>query len=171
MADAAAELAAEAEAVAAVQALLAQCRADGLTLAVAEGDTGGVLLDWLTRVPGSAAVVLGGVVAYHDGLKTALLGVPEALIVAHGSVSAEAAEAMAQGVRAATGASIGVATTGIAGPGGARPHKPVGLAFVAVARADGVRSTRHAWSGDRRHNRAASALAALRLALADETRA
>src|SRR5947209_18993534 len=113
-----------------VQDLLNRLVARHATIAVAEGDTGGVLLAALTAHAGSSEVVRGGVVAYHDELKCALLGVRGQLLETHGAVSAEVAEAMATGVRRLTGADIGVATTGIAGPGGATPAKPVGLAFV-----------------------------------------
>jgi nicotinamide-nucleotide amidase len=136
-----------------------------LTLSVAEGDTGGLLLALLTAVPGSSASVLGGVVAYHDELKRELLGVPPELIVAHGSVSAECAEAMARGVARVTGAGVALATTGIAGPGGARPEKPVGLAFVAACSAERVLVRRFEWSSDRDGNRRASAEAAIQLGL------
>src|SRR5260370_31533918 len=80
-----------------------------LTVAVAEGDTGGVLLEWLTAVPGSSAVVLGGVVAYHDDLKRAVLGVAPQLIEQHGAVSAEVAEALAHGIRRVPAAAIRLA--------------------------------------------------------------
>jgi PncC family amidohydrolase len=136
-----------------------------LTLAVAEGDTGGVLLERLTAVPGSSAVVLGGVVAYHDNLKRQVLGVAPALIAQHGAVSAEAAAAMADGVRRLTGADVGLATTGIAGPGGATPTKPVGLAYVAAVDAARALVREHRWHGDRAANRQSSAQAALHLAL------
>jgi PncC family amidohydrolase len=137
-----------------------------LTLAVAEGDTGGLVLDWLTAVPGSSAVVLGGVVAYHDELKRNLLGVSTATLEQHGAVSAQAAEAMASGVRRLVGADVGIATTGIAGPGGATPSKPVGLAFVAAASRQHALVREHLWHGDRRHNRRSSVQAALELTLA-----
>jgi nicotinamide-nucleotide amidase len=137
----------------------------GLSLAVAEGDTGGLLLEWLTSVPGSSAVVRGGVVAYHDDLKRQMLEVEPALIQQYGAVSAEVVEAMAQGIRRACGAEIGVATTGISGPGGATPTKPVGLAFVAVV--DGQRALvrEHRWQGTRAGNRHSNAHAALLLVL------
>jgi PncC family amidohydrolase len=136
-----------------------------LTLAVAEGDTGGALLDGLTAVPGSSAVVLGGVVAYHDDLKRALLGVSPELLQRCGAVSAEVAEAMAHGIRRLSGADIGVATTGIAGPGGATATKPVGLAFVAAASAEASLVREHRWQADRHTNRRASADAAVQLVL------
>jgi PncC family amidohydrolase len=149
----------------AMQDLLDALVTRGLTLAVAEGDTGGLLLARLTALPGSSAVVLGGVVAYADGLKRALLGVDAELLRAHGAVSAEAAQAMARGVRRLAGADIGLATTGIAGPGGATPTKPVGLAFVAAASGDQIVAREHRWQGDRAANRELSADAAARLGL------
>jgi nicotinamide-nucleotide amidase len=137
--------------------------AQGWTVAVAEGDTGGLLLAQLTASPGSSAVVLGGVVAYDDGLKRSLLGVPAELLQRFGAVSAEAAEAMARGMRQASGARIALASTGIAGPGGARPGKPVGLAYVAAANAHQTLVESHHWQADRTTNRTRSAIAALRL--------
>jgi PncC family amidohydrolase len=136
----------------------------GWTLAVAEGDTGGVLLAGLTAPPGSSAVVLGGVIAYHDDVKRGVLGVPAQLLQQHGAVSAEVAEAMASGVRRVTAATVGLATTGIAGPGGATPTKSVGLAFVAAVSAERTLVRRHVWQGDRVSNREQSAQAAVRLA-------
>jgi PncC family amidohydrolase len=148
-----------------VQAVLDALGDRHLTLAVAESDTGGLLLESLTAVAGSSAVVLGGVVAYHDDLKRALLGVAVDVLRRHGSVSAEVAEAMARGVRRVATADIGLATTGIAGPGGATPTKPVGLAYVAAVSAERSLVREHRWAGDRAANRRASAEAALRLAL------
>src|SRR5438132_12182773 len=148
-----------------VQAVIEALAARGMSLAVAEGDTGGVLLEALTAVAGSSAVVRGGVVAYHDDLKRQVLGVAAEVLVGHGAVSAEAAEAMAHGVRRLAGADLGLATTGIAGPGGATPAKPVGLAYVAAVDAARAVVRAHRWPGDRRANRQASARAALRLAL------
>jgi PncC family amidohydrolase len=147
------------------QRLLEALLARRLMLAVAEGDTGGVLLEELTAVPGSSAVVLGGVVAYHDDLKRQVLGVEPALLERHGAVSAEAAVAMAQGARRLGSADVGLATTGIAGPGGATPTKPVGLAFVAAVSEGRTVVREHRWSGDRNANRRASAQAAVDLAL------
>jgi PncC family amidohydrolase len=136
-----------------------------LTLAVAEGDTGGLVLEWLTAVPGSSAVVLGGVVAYADRLKAELVLVDPELLRQHGSVSREVAEAMAVGVRLVTEADVGVAATGIAGPGGATDTKPVGLAWLAVADARDVVARTFQWHGSRADNRAASANALLQLIL------
>ena len=145
--------------------LLEVLRERGLTLAVAEGDTGGLLLAELTSVPGSSTVVLGGVVAYHDDIKRQVLGVPSDLIERHGAVSAEAAVAMARGVRQVCGADVAVASTGIAGPGGATPAKPVGLAFVAAVDAVRCLVREYRWEGDRKTNRHASVRAAIELAL------
>src|ERR1700716_4340028 len=147
------------------QRVLAALAARRLTLAVAEGDTGGLLMEWLTAVPGSSSVVLGGVVAYHDDLKRQVLGVDSRLLEQYGAVSAEVAEAMAHGIRRLTGADVGLATTGIAGPGGATPTKPLGLAFVAAVSAERTLVPEHRWPGDREANRRASAQAALDLAL------
>jgi PncC family amidohydrolase len=148
-----------------VQGVLQALAARKLTLGVAEGDTGGVLLDRLTAVPGSSAVVLGGVVAYHDDLKRALLGVPVDVLRECGAVSAEVAQAMAEGVRRLAASDVSVATTGIAGPGGATPTKPLGLAYVAAASAERTLVREHRWQGDRAANRASSAEAAVALLL------
>jgi PncC family amidohydrolase len=148
-----------------VQAVLEALGARKLTLAVAEGDTGGLLLEALTALPGSSAVVRGGVVAYHDDLKRQVLGVGAHTLQRHGAVSAEVAEAMARGVRRLAGADVGLAVTGIAGPGGATELKPVGLAYVAAVGAAGWLVREHRWHADRQANRAASAEAALQLAL------
>ncbi len=110
----------------------------GLTLACAESCTGGAIARKLTSVPGSSAYFLGSVVAYADRLKTDLLGVDPALIAALGAVSRETALAMAAGVRLAAGSDIGVAVTGIAGPSGGTPEKPVGTVWIAYADADGA---------------------------------
>jgi nicotinamide-nucleotide amidase len=116
----------------------------GLTIAAAESCTGGLLQSRLTDIAGSSAYVLGGVVAYANALKERFAGVPPELIAAHGAVSEPVAVAMADGVRAGTGASIGVGITGIAGPGGGTPEKPVGTVAVAVAGPDGPARVRRA---------------------------
>jgi PncC family amidohydrolase len=143
--------------------VLRALRARELTLAVAESDTGGLLLDQLTSIPGSSAVVLGGVVAYHDELKRSLLGVSADVVRDRGAVSPEVAEAMALGVRRLASADVGLATTGIAGPGGATDSKPVGLAYVAAVSQAGSLVREYRWNGDRADNRASSAAAALAL--------
>jgi PncC family amidohydrolase len=142
------------------------CLAAGLTVVTAESCTGGRIADALTDVPGSSGYVRGGVIAYADVVKVALLGVPQSVIARHGAVSAQVAGAMASGARERLGADLAVAVTGIAGPSGATPGKPVGLTYVAVADAAGVEIRRFAWHGDREANKAASAQAALELLLA-----
>jgi nicotinamide-nucleotide amidase len=103
---------------------------------VAESCTGGIVAQKLTDVPGSSAYFLGGVVAYSNAAKQELLGVPAALLQEHGAVSEACARAMAEGVRARFGADLGVSTTGISGPDGGTPEKPVGLVHLALARAE-----------------------------------
>src|SRR3954447_8038514 len=112
------------------------------TIATAESCTGGLLAGRLTDLPGSSAYVRGGLVVYADDVKTALAGVPRALVEAHGAVSTEVAEALADGARSAVGADVGVGITGIAGPGGAVSGKPVGTVCFSVAGPGGGRLTR-----------------------------
>ena len=107
------------------------------TVAVAESCTGGLLAGRLTDRPGASAYVAGGVVVYSNEAKTALAGVDPELIAAHGAVSAEVADALADGALARFGADVGIGVTGIAGPGGGTPEKPVGRVYVAVAARDG----------------------------------
>ena len=134
----------------------------GLTLAVAESCTGGLIGDMLTDVPGSSRCFLGGIVPYHNDAKQKLLGVPQSILEKFGGVSAETALAMAQGVRPRFGADIGVAVTGIAGPGGGTPEKPAGLTYLAAVDEKGrVASRRAEWTGTRRQNKRRSALTAL----------
>jgi nicotinamide-nucleotide amidase len=104
-----------------------------VTIAAAESCTGGLMMSRLTDVPGSSAYVAGGVVVYSNELKTALAGVDPSLIAAHGAVSEPVASALAQGIKERAGASIGVGITGIAGPTGGTPQKPVGTVCIAVA--------------------------------------
>jgi nicotinamide-nucleotide amidase len=113
--------------------VLARLRCAGQTLAVAESCTGGGLGAALAAVPGASDVFLGGVIAYANSVKRDLLGVPAALLEQHGAVSDPVAMAMAEGVRQATGASWGLAVTGIAGPGGGSAAKPVGLVHIGLA--------------------------------------
>jgi len=121
----------------------------GLKLAVAESCTGGLIGHRITNVPGSSGYLLADVVAYCDAVKTQVLGVPRTLISSRGAVSEEVAEAMAAGVRTLVGADIGVATTGIAGPHGERPGKPVGTVCVALVTSAVSRSKRYQLRGSR----------------------
>ena len=107
----------------------------GLQLSVAESCTGGVITDKLTNISGSSAWFERGAVTYSNESKTAMLGVSSDLIAAHGAVSRETAEAMAQGIRLHSGSDIGLSTTGIAGPTGATPEKPVGLVWIGLSTA------------------------------------
>ena len=136
-------------------------RERGLKLAVAESCTGGLVGYRVTRVPGSSEVFVGGVVAYADAIKASELGVPAELITAAGAVSAETAVAMAEGAIARLGADVGLAVTGIAGPGGGSEAKPVGLVFIGLAGRGGASvSRRLQLPGDRHQIRErASALA------------
>lgn len=111
----------------------AALRARGWTIATAESCTGGLIAGRLTDLAGSSDYVRGGLVVYANAAKTALAGVPEAMLAEHGAVSGPVAEALAQGARAALGADVGVGVTGIAGPGGGSEAKPVGTVFIAVA--------------------------------------
>jgi nicotinamide-nucleotide amidase len=119
-------------------ATLAHLRARKLMCATAESCTGGLIAGLLTAVPGSSDVVERGFVTYSNRAKTEMLGVPEAVLNAHGAVSHETAEAMARGALARSGAQVSVAVTGVAGPGGGSAEKPVGLVFIAAAGPGGV---------------------------------
>ncbi len=136
----------------------------GWRLAVAESCTGGLITGQLTEVPGSSDVVERGFVVYSNAAKVELLGVGPALIERFGAVSAEAASAMAEGALAHSHAEVALSVTGIAGPGGGTPDKPVGLVFFGLARKGAVtRTERHVFAGDRGAVRAASVAAALDL--------
>jgi PncC family amidohydrolase len=145
--------------------LQAVCLAGGLSVATAESCTGGLVSSSLTDVSGASRYFRGGVVSYSNEAKTVLLGVPDELLAIHGAVSAQAARAMADGARERFGTDLAVAVTGVAGPDGGTPAKPVGLTYVAVADREGVAVQRHSWSGDRLENKASSARAALELLL------
>ena len=119
------------------------------TLAVAESCTGGLVSDRLTNVPGSSRYLLASLVAYQNRAKQEWLGIPERLLLRNGAVSAPVARAMAQGIRRRVGADVGLAITGIAGPGGGTPTKPVGLVYLAVADARGSAVERARFYGDR----------------------
>jgi nicotinamide-nucleotide amidase len=133
----------------------------GLTLAVAESCTGGLITDRLTDIPGSSAFLERGVVAYSNATKTALLGVPEMVIGEHGAVSAETARLMAEGIRKSAGTDLGLAVTGIAGPSGGTEAKPVGTVFIALADSGTTVCRPYAFRWDRRRNKVMASQAAL----------
>lgn len=145
-------------------ALLAELRARRLMLATAESCTGGLVAATLTAIAGSSDVVERGFVTYSNAAKADQLGVPAALIAAHGAVSEAVAAAMARGALAHSRAQLALSVTGIAGPGGATPDKPVGLVFLARALGDAVAVERHVFPGDRAAVREASVAAAFSLA-------
>jgi len=144
--------------------------ARNLMLAVAESSTGGLISHRLTNVPGSSEYFLGGVVSYSDMVKHHVLGVPGETLLHHGAVSQQSALEMAQGVCRVLGAQVGLAVTGIAGPGGGSAEKPVGLTWIAVITPHGERVERYLWDGSRKENKNSSAEAALTL-LFDELKA
>lgn len=129
--------------------ILDRCRQAGHTIAVAESCTGGLLGARLTSIPGSSDVVLGGVIAYANDVKHDLLGVDERSLAAHGAVSEPVVKEMAQGVRTRVKSSIGLAITGVAGPGGGTPEKPVGTVWIAAALPDSTRAVQLRLIGDR----------------------
>jgi len=133
----------------------------GTTVAVAESCTGGLVTDTITDVPGSSEYFVLGVTAYADGAKTDVLGVREDTLAQHGAVSAEVAEQMACGAADAGSAIYAVSTTGIAGPAGATPDKPVGLVYIGLAGPHGSRAVRCEFDGDRRSVKEQAARAAL----------
>jgi PncC family amidohydrolase len=134
-----------------------------LTLSTAESCTGGLIGHLLTEIAGSSDYYLGGLISYSDDLKRDELSVEAATLEQHGAVSEETCIAMAQGARRHYGTDVALAVTGIAGPTGDTPGKPVGLTYVAVADAAGHEVQRHQWFGDRHRNKVSSAAAALTL--------
>jgi nicotinamide-nucleotide amidase len=119
------------------------------TIATAESCTGGLLAERLTRVSGSSAYFLGGVVSYSNSLKSAWVDVPAEIIESRGAVSSEVAVALADGIRRRTGATLGVGITGVAGPNGGTPEKPVGTAHVAIADSSGSKERGAHYPGER----------------------
>ena len=130
------------------RALIDRCRAQGLRIATAESCTGGLAAAAITAVPGSSDVFDAGFVTYSNAAKSAMIGVPAELIARHGAVSAPVAQAMASGALAHSNASLAVAITGVAGPGGGTAEKPVGLVHVAAMRKDGALLHRELRLGD-----------------------
>jgi len=152
--------------------MLAECAARDATIAVAESCTGGMLGMRLTAVPGSSRSVLGGTIAYANDVKIRELHVPAEVIAEHGAVSEPVARAMASGVRRTFGSTIGLGITGVAGPDGGTPEKPVGTVWVAVDVAGEVHAVRAVLPGDRfeiRWRAAQLALDRLRKAFDQET--
>ena len=139
------------------------CRKERLALATAESCTGGLVAARLTSVPGSSDVFLGSVVAYTNALKESELGVGHDVLERHGAVSAEAALAMAHGAKERLGADVAVSVTGIAGPDGGTPEKPVGLVFLHAVGPNGEKARRIDLPGDREMVRGRATAAALHL--------
>lgn len=141
-------------------------RGRGWRIATAESCTGGLIGHAITSVPGSSEYYVGGVICYWDRAKEVELGVSRDMLEAHGAVSAEVAGAMAEGARRRFGVELAVAVTGIAGPQGATPEKPIGLVYSAVSlRGHPPVVDREVWPFDREGNRRASTLRALELAV------
>lgn len=135
----------------------------GLTIAVAESCTGGLIAHRLTNVPGSSAYFIGGVVAYANEVKEQVLGVSGETLSACGAISEETVREMARGARRLFDTDVAISATGIAGPTGGTPDKPVGLVYVALAAQDFERCEQHLWQGDRLENKRRTAEAALEM--------
>jgi nicotinamide-nucleotide amidase len=140
-------------------------RGSGLTLAVAESCSGGLLAKRLTDIPGSSGYFLLGVVTYANSAKEKVLNVPKELIAQHGAVSSEVALAMAAGGRILSGSDLSIATTGIAGPEGRTAEKPVGTVFIALVSPSGSEAVRYCFAGSRETIREATTEASLQLLL------
>lgn len=135
----------------------------GWTLGTAESCTGGLVGHLITNLPGSSEFFLGGIVAYANAVKERVLGVSAELLRAHGAVSAEVAAAMAEGAKRVLGVDIALSVTGIAGPGGGTPGKPVGTVYIALAGPAGVSVRHFCWPEGRERNKELSAEAALQM--------
>ncbi len=136
----------------------------GRRMATAESCTGGLIAHWLTSIPGSSVFYAGGVVAYADTVKSGLLGVPPALIATHGAVSEPVAAAMAAGAVDRLNVDVAVSTSGIAGPSGGTPQKPVGLVYIGLAvRGGDSRASAFHFSGSRRQIQIAAGKTALEM--------
>jgi nicotinamide-nucleotide amidase len=143
--------------------VLEAARAQGWTISTAESCTGGLVSARLTNVPGSSEVFVGGVVSYSDEVKRGALGVPAELLQRHGAVSPETAEAMAAGARAALGTDVAVSVTGVAGPGGGSPEKPVGLVYLHAVTPEDSHGVELRLPGNREAVRRRAAVSALHL--------
>ena len=133
----------------------------GLTIAIAESSTGGLISHLITNVPGSSDYYKGTVVAYDNEVKVKILGVKRETLEEHKSVSYETAEEMAQGVRKALDTDIGLSDTGIAGPTGGTTERPVGLFYIGISSRQGNQVREHIFQGDRLENKRSAASAAL----------
>jgi nicotinamide-nucleotide amidase len=142
--------------------VLEKCRFLGLKLAIAESCTGGMLGERITSIPRSSDVFLGGVIAYHNDIKKTALGIRDEDLERHGAVSEQVALQMASGIREKMGADVGVSVTGIAGPGGGTPEKPVGLIWISVHVGE-AKARRFHVGGDRAEIRQRAAQAALEM--------
>jgi nicotinamide-nucleotide amidase len=145
------------------QAVIDLCREHGWTLATAESCTGGLVGAALTTRAGASDVYVGGVIAYSNDVKRSQLGIPDETLRAHGAVSAETAVSMAAGARRALDADVAVSVTGVAGPGGGSPDKPVGLVYITVSSPDGDATEKLQLDGDRERIRTDATSAALQL--------
>lgn len=137
----------------------------GWTVSTAESCTGGLISHLLTNVSGSSNYVVGGVVAYSNEIKERLLSVSHETLVEHGAVSEPTARQMARGARRLFHTDVALSATGIAGPTGGTPDRPVGLVYMALSAQNAERCERHVWQGDRLANKEQSARAALRMLL------
>jgi PncC family amidohydrolase len=153
----------ESELAEAARALGDALRRAGWRLATAESSTGGLIGHAITMIPGSSDYYPGGVISYSNRAKEVELGVPAALLDAHGAVSEEVAKAMAEGVRERFHTELGIAVTGVAGPDGGTPEKPVGLVFVHAAGPGGDEAVRFELPGERDWVRSRATVAALHL--------
>lgn len=140
-------------------------RARELKLATAESCTGGLVAHRITNVPGSSDYFLGGVVAYDNQVKMDVLNVPAGLLAQYGAVSEETVRAMAEGAWGLTRADVAVSVSGVAGPGGGSPEKPVGTAWIGLAAPEGTWARHYCFAGDREQNKASAAEAALQFLL------
>ena len=131
------------------QELATRFLASGMTLALAESCTGGMIAEQITRISGCSGWFRGGIVAYHNDIKQQLLQVPGELLELYGAVSEPVARAMAEGARRIIGSDLALAVTGIAGPDGGSPEKPVGTVYIALADHEGCVTDRCQFSGER----------------------
>jgi len=149
------------------ETVLNECRSRGWHLATAESCTGGLVAAALTAIAGSSDVVDRGFVTYSNDAKMQLLGVPEATLAVHGAVSAQTAAAMATGAVERAGVDLAVSITGVAGPGGGSPEKPVGLVHFGIATHTRHRTQRQIFPGDRSEIRQAALVFALQSLIAE----